>query len=211
MGLGISRKSKLLMRAPFCLALSTAWLPAAGDSGRINSCRYNSNSAGLEAHHSGSDVIEIAFNPLKAVSSLTGSWAPTLPSPRPGVSTDRDLHITGLWAGLFQRRVEFCVLYTTAHQTGLELFQRHTSREPELDPRSHPRPLAAIQAKPRCHLGTSISYPGLHPGTRPGTRPGTSIGYPGLHRGLHPLPPLRSWASPGGVPSGFLLADIVVH
>ena len=37
-------------------------------------------------------------------------------------------------------------LYTQPHQTGLELFQRHTSREPELDPRSHPGPQAAIQA-----------------------------------------------------------------
>ena len=43
-------------------------------------------------------------------------------------------------------RVEFCVLYTTAHQTGLEPFQRHTSGEPEPDSRSNPGPLVAIQA-----------------------------------------------------------------
>ena len=38
----------------------------------LSLCRYNSNSAGLEAHHSESHVIGTAFHPFKVDSSLTG-------------------------------------------------------------------------------------------------------------------------------------------
>ena len=37
------------------------------------------NDAGLEAHHSGSDVVGIAFQPRRAASRLTGWWSSSLP------------------------------------------------------------------------------------------------------------------------------------
>ncbi len=37
------------------------------------------NDAGLEAHHSGSDVVWIAFHPRRAASRLTGCWSSILP------------------------------------------------------------------------------------------------------------------------------------